>query len=134
MNFDHFRRLALIPWLSIPTVLASYALLWNRIPPEIAVQFTYSGSAVTSFTRQQSLWFSLISLLLVLSICTWRIWRRSDNSKRIFVRYYFAIATMTIIFLGILFHNIMPTLHAAYASDQAAHHALLSNPLAMLTQ
>src|ERR1044072_3099043 len=106
MNINHFRRLALIPWLSVPTVLASYVLLWHRLPPEIAVQFTYSGSTVSSFTREQSLWFSLISLLFVLSICTWRIWRRSDNSRRIFVRYYFAIATMTIIFLGILFHNI----------------------------
>ena len=143
MNFNNFRKLALIPWLSIPTVLVSYVLLWNRIPPEVVVQFTYSGNPVSSFTREQSLLFNLVSLLVVLSICTWRIRSRSDNSKRLIVRYYFAIATMTIIFLGILFHNInrseqiarvMPTLHCEYASDQVVHHAPLSNHRVMLTQ
>ena len=107
MNVNHFRNLILIPWLSLPVVLTSYLLFWNRMQSKIAVHFTSSGNPVTLMSREQSLLFDLITLLLVLSICSWQLWRRKDNnSQRTLVRYYFAAVTMTIIFLGILLPNI----------------------------
>jgi hypothetical protein len=106
MNVKDVRSLALIPWLSLPITLAGYFLLWNRMPPQIGVHFTFSGIPVTSVSRAQSLLFNLMTLLLVLSVCSWRIWTGNVNLKRILVRYYFAIVTLTIIFLGILLYNI----------------------------
>lgn len=106
MNVRDVRNLALIPWLSLPITLASYLLLWHRIPPQIGVHFTFSGIPVTAVSREHSLLFNLITLLLVLSVCSWRIWNGHVNLKKILVRYYFAIVTLTIIFLGILLYNI----------------------------
>ena len=104
MNTNH-RNLALIPWLALPLVLASYILLWAKIPLEIGVHFTFSGDPVTSMSRAGYLLFTFITLLLVLSICSWRV-SRSNKPNRLLVRYYFAILAITIIFLGILFYNI----------------------------
>ena len=107
MNVNNLRNLILIPWLSFPVVLASYLLLWSRLPSQIAVHFTSSGNPVTLMSREQSLLFDLITLLLVLSISSWQLWRRKDNKfQRGLVRYYFAIVTITIISLGILLFNI----------------------------
>ena len=107
MNVKDVRSLALIPWLSLPITLASYFLLWSRIPPQIGVHFTSSGIPVTSVSRTQSLLFNLITLLLVLSVCSWRIWTGNVIVKRILVRYYFTIVTLTVIFLGILLYNAL---------------------------
>jgi hypothetical protein len=106
MEGKRLRNLILIPWLSLSTILASYLLVWNRIPPEIAVHFTPSGIPVTSMSRTQSLLFSLITLLLILSVCSWILLKRRSNPERILVRYYFAIVAMTIIFLAVLLCNI----------------------------
>jgi len=106
MNLNRFRNLVLVPWLSLPIILASYLLLWSRIPSEIAVHFTPSGNPVTFMSRGQSLLFDLITSLIVLSICSRKLWKHNINPERILVRYYFAIAAMTIIFLGILLYNI----------------------------
>jgi len=106
MNFKDIRSLALVPWLSLPIILATYLLLWVRLPPEIGVHFTFSGIPVTSVSRERALLFNLTTLLLVLSVCSWRIWNGNVNIKRILLRYYFAIVTLTIIFLGILLYNI----------------------------
>lgn len=106
MTFKNARNLTFIPWLSLPILIGSYLLLWNRLPPEIGVHFTFSGYAVTSVSRVQSLSFSLLTLLIVLSIFSWRMLTRNDHSARVLVRYYFAIAALTIIFLAILLYNI----------------------------
>jgi len=112
MNTNRLRRLVFIPWLSVPVILAGYLLLWNRIPSEIAVHFTSSGLPVTLMSRVSSLLFDLITLLLVLSICSWQLWgRKNNNTERMLVRYYFGIGAMTIIFLGILVYNIGSTIH-----------------------
>lgn len=106
MNFKNARNLIFIPWLSLPIIVGSYALLWDRLPREVGVHFTLSGDAVTSVTRVQSLSFSLLTLLIVLSIFSWRMLKRNDHSARVLVRYYSAIAALTIIFLAILLYNI----------------------------
>ena len=107
MNVNHSRNLIFIPWLSLPVVLAGYLLLWSRLPSQITVHFTSSGNPVTLMGRAQSLLFDLITLLLVLSICSWQLWRRKDNKfQRGLVRFYFAIVAITIISLGILLFNI----------------------------
>ena len=106
MKVNHFRNLVLVPWLSLPVVLTGYLLFWNKISSKIAVHFTSSGNPVTLMSREQSLLFDLITLLVVLSVYSWRLWKRHNNLERILVRYYFAIVTITVIFLGILHGNI----------------------------
>ena len=106
MNVNRFHNLVLVPWLSLPIVLASYLLLWSRIPSEIAVHFTSSGNPVTLMSRERALLFDLIILLIVLSLGSWKLWKHDNSPERILVRYYFAIGALSIIFLGILFYNI----------------------------
>jgi uncharacterized membrane protein len=106
MSVNRLRNLILIPWLSLPLMLASYVLLWNRMPSEIAVHFTSSGKPDTLMSREQSLLFDLITLLIVLSICSWKLWGRDRHPERSLVGYYFAIVAMIIIFLGILLFNL----------------------------
>jgi uncharacterized membrane protein len=106
MSVNRLRNLILIPWLSLPIMLASYVLLWNRMPSEIAVHFASSGKPDTLMSREQSLLFDLITLLIVLSICSWKLWGRGRHPERALVGYYFAIVAMTIIFLGILLFNL----------------------------
>ena len=107
MNTNRLRNLILIPWLSLPLVLASYLFLWNRMPSQLAVHFTLSGNPVTLMSRERSVLFTLVTMLFVLSICSWQLWRRKNShNQKILVRYYFAIVAMTIIFLGILLSNI----------------------------
>ena len=106
MEGKRLHNLILIPWLSVPIVLASYLLLWNRIPSQIAVHFTASGDPVTLMSRTQSLLFDLITLLLLLTIGSRILLKRNINPERILVRYYFGIVAMTIIFLAVLLYNI----------------------------
>ena len=106
MEGKRLHNLILIPWLSVPIILASYLLLWNRIPSEIAVHFTASGDPVTLMSRTQSLLFDLITLLLLLTIGSRILLKRNINLERILVRYYFGIVAMTIIFLAVLLYNI----------------------------
>lgn len=106
MEGKRLRNLILIPWLSVPIILASYLLLWNRMPSEIAVHFSLSGDRVTLMSRTQSLLFDLIILLLLLTIGSWILLKRKINPERILVRYYFAIVVITIISLAVLLYNI----------------------------
>lgn len=106
MRINHSRNLILIPWLSLPIMLASYLLFWTRMPSEIAVHFTSSGKPDGLMSRGQSLLFDLVTLLIVLSICSWKLRHRANHPERSLVRYYFAIVAMTIIFLGILVYNV----------------------------
>ena len=106
MEGKRLRNLILIPWLSVPIILASYLLLWNRIPSEIAVHFTASGGSDTLMSRTQSLLFDLITLLLVLTIGSWILLKRNLNPERNLVGYYFAIVAMTIIDFAVLLYNI----------------------------
>jgi hypothetical protein len=106
MEDKRLRNLILIPWSSVPIIMASYLFLWNGMPPEIAVHFSLSGNPVTFMSRTQSLLFDLITLLLLLTIGSWILSKRNVNTARILVRYYFAIVAMTIISLAILLYNI----------------------------
>jgi hypothetical protein len=106
MESKRLHNLILIPWLSVPIVLAGYLLLWNRIPSQLAVHFTPSGTPVTLMSRSQSLLFDLITLLLVLTISSWILLKRTIYLERILVRYYFGIGAMTFIFLAVLLYNI----------------------------
>jgi hypothetical protein len=105
MEDKRLRNLILIPWLSVPIIMAGYLFLWNRMRPEIAVHFPLSGNPVTFMSRTQSLIFDLITLLLLLTIGSWILSKPKRNTARILVRYYFAIVAMTIIFLAILLYN-----------------------------
>jgi hypothetical protein len=107
MKTRRAQNLVLIPWLSLPTVLISQIALWDRMPPEIAVHFTTSGRPVTLMGRAGFLLFSIITLLIVLVICTWKLRRAADRSSpRGLLRYYFTVIVMVLIYFGILIHNV----------------------------
>ena len=96
-----------VPWLSLPVVLVSYLALWERLPAAIAIHFTFSGRPVTFISRPGFLLFTVITLLIVLLVCTWRLSRQaSDNPARGLVRYYFTIIAMVLIYFGILLYNL----------------------------
>ncbi|HLL75663.1 MAG TPA: hypothetical protein VK421_10405 [Pyrinomonadaceae bacterium] len=106
MDARRARRLALIPWLSLPAVLVSHAALWGKMPPEIAVHFTPSGRPVTSVSRAGFLLFSVAALLAVLVVCTWKLRRPGGaDSARLLLRYYFTVAAMVLIYFGVLIYN-----------------------------
>jgi membrane-anchored protein YejM (alkaline phosphatase superfamily) len=107
MNTNHLRNLILVPWLSVPVVLTGYLFFFNRLPSQLAVHFTSSGNTVTLMSRERFLLFALVTLLLVLSIGSWQLWRRKKrDNQRVLVRHYFATVVLTSIFLGILLSNI----------------------------
>lgn len=106
MNFNDSRKLILIPWLSLPVVLASYSLFWDRIPTGLTVHFSPTGDPVTLMSRAASLLFSMAALPLVLLFYSWRVGRGGKNPARARVRYYFTVSAMTLIFLALLLSNV----------------------------
>ena len=106
MNTNHFRNLILLPWLSLPVVFTGYLFFFKRLPSQLAVHFSSSGSPVTLMSRERFLLFALVTLLLVLSIGSWDLSKgKKSNKQRVLVRYYFATVVLTTIFLCILFFN-----------------------------
>jgi hypothetical protein len=107
LNTRRAKNLVLIPWLSLPAVLISQVALWERMPSEIAVQFTTSGQAVTLMSRAGFLLFSIITLLVVLVLCTWKLRKADDRSySGVLLRYYFTVIVMVLIYFGVLIYNV----------------------------
>jgi hypothetical protein len=108
MTEKNGRILILLPWLALPLVVGSYAVLWSRLPAELAVKFDISSGAVTdTLGRTQSLLFDAAILLFVLGQFTYRLWGTSGRDMRaVVVAYYVAIIFITAVFLGILKYNL----------------------------
>lgn len=107
MKLIRAQKLVLIPWLSLPIVLISQAALWDRMPPAIAVHFTSSGRPVTLMSRAGFLLFSIITLLIVLVVCSWKLRKADDGSSSgMLLRYYFTVIVMVFIYAGVLICNV----------------------------
>lgn len=102
------RILILLPWLALPLIVGCYAVLWSRLPAELAVQFDWSSGAVANtLGRTQSLLLDAAVLLFVLGQFTFRLWGTSGRDMRaVFVTYYVAVIFITAVFLGILKYNL----------------------------
>jgi hypothetical protein len=101
------QNLILLPWLSLPAIALGFLALWHSMPAQIAVHFTSAGDPVTALSRQGFLLFSLATLLLVLTICTWRLVKtEARNSSRLLLRYYFTVIALVLIDTGILIYNV----------------------------
>jgi hypothetical protein len=103
----NWRILIFLPWLALPLMLGCYALLWSRLPAEIAVQFDSSGAVTNSFDRADLLLLELTMLSFVLRQYTLELWdaRRPAERAKV-ITYYFAVIFITGIFLAILKFNL----------------------------
>ncbi len=107
MHAKNWRILVLLPWLALPLVLGCYAVLWPRLPTELAVQFNSSGEVTNSLGRIPSLLLDAAILLFVLTKFTLRLWGENGRGMRaVMLTYYVAIIFITTIFLLILKFNL----------------------------
>ncbi|HLL13943.1 MAG TPA: hypothetical protein VK388_02585 [Pyrinomonadaceae bacterium] len=101
------RILILLPWLALPLMLGCYALLWSRLPAELAIQFDSSGAVTNSLGRTPSLLLDSAILLFVLGQFTFRLWGTQGRDVRaVVVAYYVAVVFITTVFLLILKFNV----------------------------
>ncbi|HEX8127684.1 MAG TPA: hypothetical protein VF527_01055 [Pyrinomonadaceae bacterium] len=107
MNAKRWRILILLPWLALPLMLGCYAVLWPRLPAELAVKFDWSGAPADTLGRTQSLLLDTAILLFVLGQFTLRLWGADGRDmKAVVVTYYVAIIFITTVFLAILKYNL----------------------------
>ncbi|MGE0132636.1 MAG: DUF1648 domain-containing protein [Blastocatellales bacterium] len=102
--------LTYLPWLSLPFVLISYLILWNRLPGKLAVHFDSSGAANGWMSRSESLAFSLASLLIILLVSTMKIRHRREQRYDLrpgdVLRHVASVMAVTIIVMGVLIYNL----------------------------
>ena len=108
------RLLMILPWLSVPLLLAAYLLLWDSIPERMAVHFDLSGAPNGWMSRGGSLAFDLGILLFVLCVSSWKLYGRGRVESRAqtlaqLALFNAAVALMTAVFLGLLKYNISNT-------------------------
>lgn len=109
MKAENLDRLRIIPWFSIPVVCLTYFILWNRLPSELIVHWTLSGTPDTGFLvgRSQTLLLGIVSLVVILGLYTWKVKKSKENNSRgTLLRYYVAAGTLTVINLGIALYNL----------------------------
>jgi uncharacterized membrane protein len=110
MTAKNWRALTYLPWLSLPLVLISNLILWNRLPANLAVHFDLSGAPNGWMDKGRSLEFSVAALLLILSVSTIRlIYKRNRNGEiraKDLLRHCLAIGAITICMMGVLIYNI----------------------------
>jgi len=106
------RLFLLLPWLSLPLVLAAYAVVWERVPARVAVHFDLEGRANGWMGRWESLGFDAGVLLLVLLLSTWKIYRRGGPSEAPgqLAMFNSAVLLLTFIFLAVLKYNVTGSL------------------------
>jgi uncharacterized membrane protein len=103
----HRRIVILLPWLALPLMLGCYAVLWARLPAELAVQFDSSGAVTNSLGRTSSLLLDAAILLFVLGCYTLKLWDADkDDTRAVAVTYYVAVIFITAVFLAILTFNL----------------------------
>ncbi|HEY1403581.1 MAG TPA: hypothetical protein VGB05_05605 [Pyrinomonadaceae bacterium] len=103
----HRRIIILLPWIALPLTLGCYAVLWSRLPAELAVQFDSSGAVTNSLSRMSSLLLDSAILLFVLGQFTFRLWGASGRDMRAVVAAYYGAAIFIMaVFLAILKYNL----------------------------
>lgn len=105
------RVLLLLPWGSVPLVLAAHGLVWERLPERVAVHFSWDGTPNGWMTRGQSLGFDVAVLLFVLLTYNWKIHGRGPKeSPGLLATFNLAVLLLTLIFLGLLKYNVTGSL------------------------
>ena len=96
-----------LPWISLPLLLGSYYLLWDKLPDVLAVQFDSSGNPTNTMRKGVILTFEAAILLFVLLKYSWRLWNQErPSSTAEFIIYYVAVIFVTVVFLVILRFNV----------------------------
>lgn len=108
MNDKTWRILLLLPWLALPLLLGCYALLWPRLPSELAVQFHTSGAVTNTLGRTTSLLLDSAILLFVLGRFTLKLWNPHGGRgvRAGVLTYYAATIFITAVFLATLKFNL----------------------------
>ena len=107
MTEKNRRLLILLPWLALPLLVGCYAVLWSRLPAELAVQFNMSGEVSNSLSRTYALLLNCALLLFILVRFTLRLWGADGRSLRAdLVKYYLTVAFITTLFLLLLKFNL----------------------------
>jgi uncharacterized membrane protein len=103
-------KLTYLPWLSLPLVLISYLILWNRLPAEMTVHFDFKGAPNGWMSKGASLTLSLAALLIILLLSTVKLMykQKRDYSLRPkdLLRHCLAVGSITIILMGVLIYNV----------------------------
>jgi uncharacterized membrane protein len=110
MTTKNWRALTYLPWISLPLVLISNLILWNRLPANLVVHFDLSGAPNGWISKGRSLAFSLAALLVFLSVSTIKlIYKRSQNGEmraKDLIRHCVSVGILTTIMIGVLIYNI----------------------------
>lgn len=107
MTASAWRKWIFLPWISLPVLVMTYLIWWNRLPPLLAVHFSGGGTPNTFMTRWASLGFDVLILLILLGGCSRRLWLQARYpSVRSLAFFYVVIAVVTIIFCSLLRYNL----------------------------
>ncbi len=110
MTTKTWRKLTYLPWLSLPLVMISYLILWNRLPAELTVHFDLKGAPNGWMSKGASLAFSLAALLIILLFSTVKLMykekRDHGTQPKDLLRHCLAVVALTIILMGVLIYNV----------------------------
>jgi uncharacterized membrane protein len=103
-------ELTYLPWLSLPLVLISYLILWNRLPAEMTVHFDLKGAPNGWMSKWASLASSLAALLIILLFSTAKLMykekRDHGTHPKDLLRHCLSVGAITIILMGVLIYNV----------------------------
>ena len=110
MSTKNWRALTYLPWLSLPLVLISNLILWNRLPANLAVHFNLGGAANGWMSREWNLAFSLGALFLILSFSTAPLLRERREGAvmraKDLLRHCLSVVIISGIMIGVLIYNL----------------------------
>src|SRR5918993_1611330 len=73
--------LVLLPWLSVPAVVAGFVATWQRLPQRLAVHFDGGGAPDGWMSRWQFVAFAVGVLVFVLANFTWKLLSGREAEK-----------------------------------------------------
>ena len=108
MNDKRRRALILLPWLSLPVVVVSFLVLWERVPERLAVHFDSSGAANGWMSRWQFLAFSVGVLVFLIANFSWKLLSGRDDGNVLLrmIYYYAGTIIVTGVLLAVLKYNL----------------------------
>src|SRR5918993_3104654 len=100
--------LVLLPWLSVPAVVAGFVATWQRLPQRLAVHFDGGGAPDGWMSRWQFVAFALAVLVFLLANFTWKL-LSGHEAEKFLVRllfYYAGTIIVLVVFAAVLRHNV----------------------------
>ena len=100
--------LVLLPWLSVPALVAGFAATWQMLPPRLAVHFDAGGAPNGWMSRGQFAAFAVVILVFVLANFTLKLFSGREAEKfNVRLLFYYAGTVIVLgVFLVILRHNM----------------------------